>query len=86
MSSEQMVSVSRAMLKKWQRDLDACQKVIWLRGGFDPAYCADAQDCIKEMDVILAKRQDGHCSSPDYCVCGGDTQGVRETCDYWVKA
>jgi hypothetical protein len=40
-------------LKKWHRDLDACQKVIWLQGGFDPAYCMDAQDCLKEMDTVL---------------------------------
>lgn len=43
-----------AQLKKWHRDMDACQKVIWLRGGFDPAYCMDAQDCLKEMDSVLA--------------------------------
>jgi hypothetical protein len=43
-----------AQLKKWHRDLDACQKVIWLRGGFDPAYCLDAQDCLKEMEGVLA--------------------------------
>jgi hypothetical protein len=41
-------------LKKWHRDLDACQKVMWLRGGFDPAYCLDAQDCLKEMEGVLA--------------------------------
>jgi hypothetical protein len=41
-------------LKKWHRDLDACQKVMWLRGGFDPAYCMDAQDCLKEMEGVLA--------------------------------
>jgi hypothetical protein len=55
MSNNEMISVSREVLKKWQRDLDACQKVIWLRGGFDPAYCKDAQDCIKEMDALLSK-------------------------------
>ena len=43
------VSVSLDVLKKWQRDMDACQKVIWLAGGFDPAYCKDAQACIKQM-------------------------------------
>lgn len=45
--------VPMAHLKKWHRDLDACQKVMWLRGGFDPAYCMDAQDCLKEMDSVL---------------------------------
>jgi hypothetical protein len=46
--------VPMAQLKKWHRDLDACQKVMWLRGGFDPAYCLDAQDCLKEMEGVLA--------------------------------
>lgn len=46
--------VPMAQLKKWHRDLDACQKVMWLRGGFDPAYCMDAQDCLKEMEGVLA--------------------------------
>jgi hypothetical protein len=41
-------------VKKWHRDLDACQKVMWLRGGFDPAYCMDAQDCLKAMEGVLA--------------------------------
>jgi hypothetical protein len=46
--------VPMALLKKWHRDMDACQKVMWLRGGFDPAYCLDAQDCLKEMEGVLA--------------------------------
>jgi hypothetical protein len=45
--------VPMAHLKKWHRDMDACQKVMWLRGGFDPAYCLDAQDCLKEMEGAL---------------------------------
>lgn len=45
--------VSREDLKKWRRDLDACQRVIWLAGGFDPAYCTDAQECIAQMDSVL---------------------------------
>lgn len=46
--------VPMQQLKKWHRDLDACQKVMWIRGGFDPAYCMDAQDCLKEMEGVLA--------------------------------
>jgi hypothetical protein len=46
--------VPMAQLKKWHSDLDACQKVMWLRGGFDPAYCMDAQDCLKEMEGVLS--------------------------------
>jgi hypothetical protein len=71
---ELLLSVPHSMLKKWKRDLDACQKVIWLRGGFDPAYCKDAQDCIKEMDVLLVKpaSADKSCGA-----CGGCKDGCR---------
>lgn len=27
----------------------------------------------------------GHCTQGDRCVCGGDTQPVREGCYYWRK-
>ncbi|WP_177477853.1 hypothetical protein [Pseudomonas sp. GW531-T4] len=53
MSSNEL-SVPRDLLKKWHRDLDACQKAIWLAGGFDPAYCTDAQACLGEMNDLLA--------------------------------
>ena len=58
------VTVSLEQLKKWHRDLDACQKVIWLRGGFDPAYCTDAQDCLKEMDAVMAATEAPRQSEP----------------------
>ena len=52
--------VSVEQLKKIHRDLDACQKVIWLAGcqprvsnGFDPSYVNDAQARLKEIDDIL---------------------------------
>ena len=51
------VSISRELLKKIHRDLDACQKVIWLAGYFDPAYCIDAQECLKQIDPILAAQE-----------------------------
>jgi hypothetical protein len=42
-------------LKVVHRNLDACQKVIWLgMRGADPAYCADAQSSLKEIDAWLA--------------------------------
>lgn len=47
-------------LRRIHRDLDACQKVIWLAGcrprgyGFDPAYVSDAQERLKEIDALLA--------------------------------
>nr|WP_314582249.1 hypothetical protein [uncultured Pseudomonas sp.] len=58
------VRVTAAWLKKVHRDLDACQKVIWLAGcrprvpgGFDPAYCEDAQERLKEIDEQIARAQ-----------------------------
>lgn len=56
------VRVTADWLKKVHRDLDACQKVIWLAGcrphvpgGFDPAYCEDAQARLKEIDEQIAR-------------------------------
>lgn len=58
------VRVTADWLKKVHRDLDACQKVIWLAGcrprvpsGFDPAYCEDAQARLKEIDEHIAHAQ-----------------------------
>ncbi|WP_327440241.1 hypothetical protein [Pseudomonas donghuensis] len=63
-NTEQMVSVPASKLKKIHRDLDACQKVIWLRGGFDPAYCKDAQDSLKDIDALLAQPAAQHQGEP----------------------
>lgn len=53
--------VSVEQLKKIHRDLDACQKVIWLAGcrpcvpsGFDPSYVTDAQERLKEIELLIA--------------------------------
>lgn len=56
-SPNEMRLVSVGDLKKIHRDLDACQRVIWLAGDFDPAYCADAQARLKEIEGLIA--QDG---------------------------
>lgn len=54
------VRVPVETLRRIHRDLDACQKVIWLAGcrprgyGFDPAYVSDAQERLKEIDALLA--------------------------------
>ncbi|MNZ98221.1 hypothetical protein D3C78_1174980 [compost metagenome] len=54
------VRVPVETLQRIHRDLDACQKVIWLAGcrpfgyGFDPAYVTEAQACLKEIDALLA--------------------------------
>lgn len=51
--------VSVQQLQKIHRDLDACQKVIWLAGvkprgyGFDPSYVTDAQARLKEIETLL---------------------------------
>lgn len=47
------VNVSVDWLKQVHRDLDACQKVIWLAGGFDPSYVTDAQARLAEIDALL---------------------------------
>ncbi|WP_206617398.1 hypothetical protein [Pseudomonas alkylphenolica] len=59
-----MVSVPASKLKKIHRDLDACQKVIWLRGGFDPAYCKDAQDSLKDIDALFSQPTAQHQGKP----------------------
>ena len=54
------VRVPTDTLRRIHRDLDSCQKVIWLAGcrprgyGFDPAYVTDAQARLKEIDALLA--------------------------------
>lgn len=53
-----LVPVNR--LKHVHRDLDACQRVIWLAGGFDPAYCTDAQARLKEIEAWIAPQGDSH--------------------------
>ncbi|RRV35573.1 hypothetical protein EGI94_00240 [Stutzerimonas stutzeri] len=56
--------VSVEQLKKIHRELDACQKVIWLAGcrprvpnGFDPAYVTGAQEQLKVIEELLASAQ-----------------------------
>lgn len=55
------VRVPVETLQHIHRDLDACQKVIWLAGcrpfgyGFDPAYVTEAQARLKEIDALLSK-------------------------------
>lgn len=56
--------VSVEQLQKIHRELDACQKVIWLAGcrpqvpgGFDPAYVTGAQEQLKVIEELLASAQ-----------------------------
>ncbi|MCY1465833.1 hypothetical protein D9M71_840310 [compost metagenome] len=44
-----------AALKTTRENLRACQAVINLRGGFDPAYVNDAQEAMKTADAAIAK-------------------------------
>lgn len=52
--------VSVDQLQKIHRELDACQKVIWLAGcgsrgyGFDPSYVTGAQEQLKEIEAVIA--------------------------------
>lgn len=59
LSAETLV-ITKAQLEAIRRDLDACQKVIWLAGcrprvpgGFDPAYVTDAQERLAEIDALM---------------------------------
>lgn len=52
-----LVPVDR--LKHVHRDLDACQRVIWYAGGFDPSYCTDAQARLAEIDTWISAAQQG---------------------------
>lgn len=56
--------VSVEQLQRIHRELDACQKVIWLAGcrprvpnGFDPAYVTGAQAQLKVIEELLASAQ-----------------------------
>lgn len=56
--------VSVEQLQKIHRELDACQKVIWLAGcrprvpnGFDPAYVTGALEQLKVIEKLLASAQ-----------------------------
>ena len=55
------VAVKAEQLQAIHRDLDACQKVIWLAGvgergqRFDPAYVQHAQARLAEIEALLAQ-------------------------------
>lgn len=46
-----------SLLKTARYELDACQAVIHLAGGFDPAYVSGAQKVLKAIDAAIAKRK-----------------------------
>lgn len=43
-----------AALAKARRELQACQAVIHLAGGFDPAYVTGAKDALRDADAAIA--------------------------------
>lgn len=59
-ATERKLGEAVGLFSRVHRDLDACQKVIWLAGvgargyGFDPAYCEDAQARLAEIDAFLS--------------------------------
>ena len=62
--------VTVEQLKKIHRELDACQKVIWLAGcrprvpgGFDPAYVTGAQEQLQVIEALLANEPAAHQSA-----------------------
>ena len=58
MTTDVINGVPRDWLKQLHRDLDACQKLIWANlRGCDPAYCADAQARLAEIETMLATAQ-----------------------------
>lgn len=44
---------SREQLTALYNDLDACQRVMHLAGGFDPAYVTDAQASLKVLQKMI---------------------------------
>lgn len=58
--ADELRLVSVEQLNKIHRELDACQKAIWLAGcgqrgyGFDPAYVTGAQEQLKQIEALLA--------------------------------
>ncbi|QIE87008.1 hypothetical protein [Pseudomonas nitroreducens] len=65
--------VSVEQLQKIHRELDACQKVIWLAGcgqrgyGFDPAYVIGAQEQLKGIEALLAEQPAEQTPPPITC-------------------
>lgn len=47
------IKTQRKVLEESRRELHACQAVIHLHGGFDPAYVTGAQSALKNIDKVL---------------------------------
>lgn len=56
-SVEQQRDDLLAALKESRRELHACQAVIHLAGGFDPAYVRCAQESLKKTDAIITQAE-----------------------------
>jgi len=66
--------VTVEQLNKIHRELDACQKVIWLRGGFDPAYVTDAQEQLKVIEALMENQA---AATEALVPCGECHEGLR---------
>lgn len=52
-AAEEKVQAQRKVLEEARRELHACQAVIHLHGGFDPAYVVGAQLALKNIDLAI---------------------------------
>lgn len=77
------VIISLEQLQKIHRDLDACQKVIWLRGGFDPAYCTHAQERLQEIEALMAQADPHTAGRSEFMnyVLSGDIEKLKTSND-----
>lgn len=73
--------VTVEQLKKIHRELDACQKVIWLAGcrprvpnGFDPAYVTGAQEQLKVIEALMENQT---AATDALMPCGECHEGLR---------
>lgn len=53
-----MIGVPLSVLQKFYKDLDACQQVMWRRGGFSPDYCENARNSLEQLDDIMTSAKD----------------------------
>lgn len=58
-ASDERVRELVAVMTEARKELHACQAVIHLAGGFDPAYVAGAQAALKKLDAALAASKGG---------------------------
>lgn len=55
---ENLIAELTIALRDARRELHACQAVIHLAGGFDPAYVTGAKAAIRVADAVLARAKE----------------------------